>query len=200
MGIPLKMHLFAKQSKKSILSIQKVIISGGPGFGKTSIINELESLNYQCMHEISRSIIKEQLESGGNILPWKNLATFSRIIFERRIKQFEEAPDNEWVFFDRGIPDIVAYMSKDELEVPSSYMLKLEECNYYPVVFIVPPWPEIFKNDAERMEDFKTACEINEIITDTYLRLGYETLILPKISVKERAQFVLNNLRLNSNH
>lgn len=176
------------------MGFQKVVISGGPGFGKTSIINELEASNYNCMHEISRSIIKEQLDIGGNILPWKNLTTFSRILFERRVKQFNEAPDNDWVFFDRAIPDIVAYMSKDELEIPSAYMLKLEECNYHPLVFIVPPWREIFKKDAERMEDYKTACEISEIITDTYVKLGYEVIILPKVSVKERTSFILNKL------
>ncbi len=171
-----------------------MIISGGPGFGKTSIIDELEKRNYNVMHEVSRSIIKEQLESGGDILPWKNLTTFSRLLFERRVKQFQEAAENKWVFFDRAIPDIVAYMGKDELEIPSSYMLKLEECNYYPLVFIVPPWQEIFKNDAERMENYKTACEINEIIIQTYSNLGYEIEILPKVSIQERTEFILSKI------
>ncbi|HRG59151.1 MAG TPA: AAA family ATPase [Bacteroidia bacterium] len=176
------------------MKLQKVIISGGPGFGKTSIIDELERREFKCMHEVSRSIIKEQLESGGDILPWKNLNTFSRFLFERRVKQFEEAPNNGWVFFDRGIPDIIAYMGKDELEIPSSYMLKIEECNYFPMVFIVPPWKEIYKNDGERMEDYKTACDLNEIISETYANLGYETIILPKITVKERADFILKKI------
>jgi predicted ATPase len=178
------------------LKFKKVIISGGPGFGKTSIIDELENRNYNVMHEVSRSIIKEQLESGGDILPWKNLTTFSRLLFERRVKQFQEAAENKWVFFDRGIPDIVAYMGKDELEIPSSYMLKLEECNYCPIVFIVPPWQEIFKNDAERMENYKTACEINEIIIQTYTNLGYEIEILPKVSIQERTEFILNKISI----
>ena len=173
-----------------------MIISGGPGFGKTSIIDELEKRNYNVMHEVSRSIIKEQLDSGGDILPWKNLTTFSRLLFERRVKQFQEAAENKWVFFDRGIPDIVAYMGKDELEIPSSYMLKLEECNYCPIVFIVPPWQEIFKNDAERMENYKTACEINEIIIQTYTNLGYEIEILPKVSIQERTEFILNKISI----
>ncbi len=173
---------------------RKVIISGGPGFGKTSIVDELESRNYKCMHEVSRSIIKEQLASDGDVLPWKNLTTFSRLLFERRVKQFENAPANQWVFFDRGLPDIIAYMGKDELEIPSSYMLKVEECNYCPLVFIVPPWKEIYKNDAERMEDYNTASELNDVISETYNLLGYETVILPKISVKERADFILKTL------
>ena len=172
----------------------KVIVSGGPGFGKTSIIDELEARKFHCMHEVSRSIIKEQLESGGDILPWKNLTTFSRLLFERRVKQFEKAPSTNFVFFDRGIPDIIAYMGKDELEIPSSYMLKVEECSYHNTVFIVPPWQEIYKNDLERMEDYPTACAVNEVIISTYQNLGYTTVILPKVSVKERADYILAHL------
>jgi len=176
------------------LEFKRVIISGGPGFGKTSIIDELEKRQYKCMHEVSRSIIKEQLESGGDILPWKNLTTFSRLLFERRVKQFENSPNNQWVFFDRGIPDIIAYMGKDELEIPSSYMLKVAECNYCPLVFIVPPWQEIYKKDEERMESFTTACELDQIIIETYQNFGFEAIVLPKISVKERADFILNKI------
>jgi len=171
-----------------------VIISGGPGFGKTSIIDELEKRSYNVMHEVSRSIIKEQLESGGDILPWKNLTTFSRLLFERRVKQFQEAAENKWVFFDRGIPDIVAYMNKDSLEVPNSYMHKVEKCSYFPVVFIVPPWKEIFKNDDQRMEDYKTAFELSDVIVNTYKNLGYKIETLPKVTVNERTDFILNFL------
>ena len=63
----------------------KIVITGGPGFGKSSLIFELEKRGYYSQHEISRNIIKEQLESGGDILPWKNLSTFSRLVFEKRI-------------------------------------------------------------------------------------------------------------------
>ena len=58
----------------NLLRGQRIVITGGPGFGKTSIIDELESRNFPCQHEVSRTIIKEQLEIGGDILPWKNLA------------------------------------------------------------------------------------------------------------------------------
>lgn len=177
---------------------KKVIVSGGPGFGKTSIINELEAQNHICMHEVSRSIIKEQLEIGGDILPWKNLSTFSRLIFERRVKQFEEAVENKWVFFDRGLPDIMAYMGKDELEIPSKYIQKIQECSYFPHVFIVPPWKEIYAKDEERKEDFITASELHNYISDTYNNLGYNTVVIPKISVVDRVKFILDYIEKNS--
>jgi predicted ATPase len=176
------------------LNNQRVIITGGPGFGKTSIVEELEARKYPCVHEVSRTIIKEQIEIGGEILPWKNLKLFSELLLELRLKQFEETLDQGFTFFDRGIPDIIAYMQKDELTIPTNYISQINKCTYFSTVFIVPPWKEIFKNDAQRVEDYQTAVDIHEYISNTYLNLGYQTVVLPKVSVKERADFILNHL------
>ena len=174
-------------------SVKRIVITGGPGFGKTSIINELEKRGYACNHEISRSIIKAQLEKGGDILPWKNLEAFSRIIIEKRIEQFDCSESFEIAFFDRGIPDVIAYMIKANLELPSSYIKSLEEYNYSENIFITPPWNDIFLNDAERFENFEEACEAHFHIEKTYKDLGYKLVELPKISVKERVDFILSH-------
>ncbi len=176
------------------LDHKRVIITGGPGFGKTSIVDELESRNYRCVHEVSRQIIKEQLEIGGDILPWKNLKRFSELILELRIKQFNDVLHQGFTFFDRGIPDIISYMQRDDLQIPVDYYNLVKKCNYYATVFIVPPWKEIYKVDAERKEDFETAVDLHDYISDTYQNFGYETVVLPKVTVKERADFILQHL------
>lgn len=179
---------------QTALNSQRVIITGGPGFGKTSVIEELEKRNYPCVHEVSRTIIKEQLEINGDILPWKNLNQFSALLMERRVQQFTDALHQGFVFFDRGIPDIIAYMNQNALEIPQNYKSLLAQHAYFSTVFIVPPWNEIFKNDAERKEDYSTAVDIHEFIISTYQRLGYKTIVLPKVSVKDRADFIINSL------
>ena len=57
--------------------MQKFIITGAPGTGKTSIINHLKKKGYNCIDEISREIISEQIAINGEVLPWKNLSAFS---------------------------------------------------------------------------------------------------------------------------
>jgi predicted ATPase len=178
---------------------KKVIISGGPGFGKTAIIDELESRQFICMPEVSRSIIKEQLVLGGDVLPWKNLEAFSNCLFDKRVIQFEDAPMHQWVFFDRAIHDILAYMDRINLKVPNEFLSKVSGCLYHSDVFIVPPWKEIFRNDDERQEDFETACEIHEYILNTYFKFGYNVIELPKVSVVERADFIINHIGISKN-
>ena len=42
---------------------KKIVLAGGPGTGKTSVLNELKRGGYYCMPEISRDItIKAQQE------------------------------------------------------------------------------------------------------------------------------------------
>ena len=42
-----------------MINTKKILITGGPGAGKTSIINELEKRNFNCEHEIVRSLTIE---------------------------------------------------------------------------------------------------------------------------------------------
>jgi predicted ATPase len=113
--------------------------------------------------------------------------------------QFEDAPMHQWVFFDRAIHDILAYMDRINLKVPNEFLSKLSECLYHSDVFIVPPWKEIFRNDDERQEDYETACEIHEHILNTYFKFGYNVIELPKVSVDERADFIINHIGISKN-
>ncbi len=47
----------------------KIVITGAPGTGKTSIIAQLRRLGYSCSKEISRDIITEQISSSGEAVP-----------------------------------------------------------------------------------------------------------------------------------
>ncbi len=43
---------------------KKIVITGGPGTGKTSLINHLEIKGFNCMHEISREVTLKAKEEG----------------------------------------------------------------------------------------------------------------------------------------
>ena len=45
------------------------VITGGPGSGKTSLINELNNSGYLTVPEGGHRIIKDQTESAGEVFP-----------------------------------------------------------------------------------------------------------------------------------
>ena len=91
----------------------KIVITGGPGTGKTSIINKLENIGHTVFHESSREIIQKYKKLGHNQLFLSDPIKFSEILLENRILQYENADKLNFknVFFDRGIPDILAYLT-----------------------------------------------------------------------------------------
>ena len=52
------------------------VLTGGPGSGKTSIIDALIGRGVFCVSEAARNIIKEQLRIGGSAVPWSDARTF----------------------------------------------------------------------------------------------------------------------------
>lgn len=192
--VSIKSVIKIKFAALKIMSARRFVITGGPGFGKTTIIDALQARGFHCFSEFSRSIIREQLEIGGDILPWKNLESFSRLVFDKRIKQFEEAPEKKVSFFDRGIPDVIAYLNKDGIELNQHYVEALGNFNYETNVFLTPPWESIFVNDSERVENFTEAKIAHEHIKFTYNQLGYKTFDIPCLPVEERVQFIIDNI------
>lgn len=53
------------------------MITGGPGAGKTTLIDELNRLNFITIPEEARKIIKEQISIQGDGLPWKDKALYA---------------------------------------------------------------------------------------------------------------------------
>jgi predicted ATPase len=66
---------------------------------------------------------------------------------------------------------------------------------YHRRVFLAPPWPEIYETDPERRHDLGVALAEYSRLIEIYPSLGYEVLILAKVGVSERADFILNMLK-----
>ncbi|MDT0690578.1 ATP-binding protein [Salegentibacter sp. F188] len=174
---------------------KKIVITGGPGTGKSSIIHQLEEMGHKCLHEISRDVIREAQLNGIEQLFLEDPLLFSRKLLEGRIDQFQEAENDssEMIFIDRGVPDVTAYMDYLGTEYPEEFV---EPCRKYQYdqIFILPPWRAIYKSDNERYESFDQASKISNYLTETYKLYGYKPILVPEAGIKERANFILNNL------
>ncbi|MEX1188334.1 MAG: AAA family ATPase [Bacteroidia bacterium] len=172
---------------------KRILLTGGPGFGKSSIIAELERSGHHVFHEVAREIIQEETSKMGDALPWKNIQEFSSKVLQGRIDQFEIGR-NKISFYDRGLPDIVAFLVKDKNPIPQELMNLCQSKKYFDPVFITPPWESIFHRDEERKEDFNAAIKVHKAIEQIFPELGYQLISIPMGSVKWRSEFVLSKL------
>jgi len=172
-----------------------IVLIGGPGTGKTTIIEGLKAKGYCCYPEISREITLEAKKQGIEQLFLEKPLLFSELLLEGRKKQHQNAlaEPHERVFIDRGIPDILAYMHYIGDSYPAFFDAACRE-HLYHKIFILPPWEEIYESDAERYENYEQAKLIYNHLVETYSHYGYQLTEVPKDSVEKRIEFILNSL------
>lgn len=176
-------------------AIDRIVITGCSGGGKSSLLAELARRGFAVFPEAGRQIVKEQDWTGGDALPWTQPVKFAELAASRAVHFWVQAGACAGrVFFDRSPVDQLAALERLGQPVPASVAGAAARCRYNPVVFVTPPWLEIFATDAERRHGLEEALAEYGPLLATYGRLGYRLVELPKISVAERADFVLATL------
>jgi predicted ATPase len=176
-------------------SLRRIVVTGGPGAGKTSLIDALERRGFPRTLESGRAIIQSQVRTGGTALPWGDCQAYARLMLSMDGRFHVEAAILAGpVFFDRGAPDVVGYLRLCGLPVTDDVAAVALALRYDPLVFVAPPWPEIFTNDAERRQDLAEAARTHAVMVQVYTELGYTLVELPRASVADRVDFVLERV------
>jgi predicted ATPase len=171
------------------------IITGGPGSGKTTLIDSLGSRNFARSVEAGRGIIQDQVLIHGRALPWRAPLLFAELMLAWEMRSYHIAEQSSGpVFFDRGVPDVLGYLRLTNISVPEHMRKAAREFRYNRRVFLAPPWPEIFHQDLERKQDFDEAQRTYDALVSTYNDLHYTLVELPRTGVKERCHFILDYL------
>ncbi len=171
------------------------VFTGGPGSGKTAVIEALHQAGYTRTVEAGRGIIQDQVAVGGRALPWQDPASFAELMLSWEMRSYHMAEHSiGLVFFDRGVVDVVGYLRLVGQPVPRHMEKAAESFPYNRTVFIAPPWPEIFAQDRERKQDFDEAVRTYEAMVAAYTERGYELTELPRVSVEQRVRFVRQNI------
>lgn len=173
---------------------KKYIITGGPGAGKTSLLQALHQEGFHCSEEASRRLIASAMANGSDCLPWIDLSRFAGKVLDHMIYSYQQTANAAITFFDRGIPDIIAYLQAASLPVDDRYYTALRQHPYQPTVFILPPWEAIYVNDAERWQTFEEAVHLYTTIRETYRSLSFTLIEVPPAAIEHRRDFIKNHL------
>lgn len=173
----------------------KIVLIGGPATGKTTVLKTLKEKGFHCFEEVSREVTLNAQKNGIEQLFLTNPLLFSELLLEGREKQYQVAEKSaeNIIFFDRGIPDIKAYLDFFNTKYPAVFT---EKCHTYKydVIFHFSPWEAIYTKDNERYESFEESVLIDKFIIKTYTDLGYKIINVPFGKLEERVQFIVNYL------
>lgn len=170
-----------------------VVISGCSGGGKSTLLAELGRRGHSIVEEPGRRIVQQELQSSGTALPWLDAEAFIRRAMKMALADRGTVASHPGlVFFDRGLIDAAAGVERLTGE-PALAPLR-EAHRYHHRVFLTPPCPEIYVTDPERRHGLAEAEAEYADLLQVYPALGYELVILPKVSIAERADFVERTL------
>ena len=184
------------------MGCKKIAVTGAPGTGKTVVIDALQSMGHFCFPEVIRSMTaKEKLRetdmeiTGNPLLFADDPLAFNQQLLSARIAQFKDATTlkESYCFFDRGIPDVLAYMDYFN-QVYDATFVEAAKKHRYDRLFIMPPWKEIYSTDNERLETFAQAEALHECLMNTYVALAYQPILVPKTTIEKRVTFILDKL------
>ena len=169
--------------------MSRIIITGGPGVGKTTLLAALQARGYTIVGDSARTIIHGRRSRG--LSPRPGADEFAHEILRMDIENFgKHAASPTHVFFDRSVLDALCLLDQVRPLNESDLTMWLSTYQYWSKVFILPPWREIYSNDAERDHTFEHAESVHRITQEWYRRCGYQLIEVPRVPVAERCTYV----------
>lgn len=175
------------------MSERFVVLSGCSGGGKSTLLAELRRRGFAVVEEPGRRIVHEERAVGGAALPWIDPAAFARRALAMATSDFDAAEGGAgWTFFDRGLVDAACALQHVAGEPALDRLGQARR--YGSTIFLAPPWPEIHVADPERGHGFDEAVAEYARLERAFPALGYQVVVLPRIDVAARADFLLSRL------
>ncbi|MGP9666200.1 AAA family ATPase [Halomonas sp. AOP22-C1-8] len=175
----------------------RFVLTGGPGAGKTTLLSVLGECGYPFVLESARRIIKERLAAG--LSPRPDPVAFAQQILSADIDKYRDASACDVMFFDRGVLDALYMLEAESALTHSEIAEYVQAFPYNNIVFLLPPWEEIYGKDSERDQTFEEAVEVFEGMKRWYCQWGYETLNVPRGSAYERASYIVKSVKALTN-
>lgn len=170
--------------------MQRFILTGAPGAGKTTIIRQLAAQGCETVAEAATDIIARE-QAAGIDQPWTASGFIGKIaqLQERRI----DAATGEIQFHDRSPVCTLALARYLDVPVPAILERLLDRIAtqrlFDPTVFIVDSLGFI-ENTAARRIDLEEARIFGTLHAHTYAEMGYRTVPIPAGPAAARAEQV----------
>ncbi len=168
------------------------VLTGGPCAGKTTILHELKKKGYVTVPEVARAYIDRELSLGKTIEEIRaDEPQFQRNLIQMKIDAEKELSPDAIAFFDRGMHDSEAYLKAQGVS-PTPFLLEAMGNSMYQKVFLFEMLPLV--QDGARTESPELAAKLHQLLGESYEAAGMPVIPVPVMSIKERLDFILNNL------
>lgn len=181
--------------------MRKIVITGGPCSGKTTLTKELSQRGAYVVQEAALQLIEEENRGEKKIYPWTDYAEFNKRLIKLQKSLEEKIPrEISAAYLDRSLIDSAAYLRLRNLPIPTELENAIKSAEYS-LFFILDMLPEKHWAQTDgrpaRMQSYSEGQIIHEAIEKTYASYGIKLMKIPVMSVEKRADFIENIVKEN---
>lgn len=166
------------------------VITGGAGSGKTSVIDSLKERGFVVLSDTARELKAQSALDGVSDLDEGNEELFYTKVARAQYKR-EQNTDADVFFVDKGLVDQGVYSRMHRVREPET-IVKHAKRRYKKVFFLEPapedPYTVLSKEERERL------AKESEALKKEYQHNGYYIIDVPYMSVRQRTNFIVNNI------
>ena len=186
-----------------------IVLTGGPGVGKTSIIQRLKEINYPVRKEVFTELFRKAQDEGRFNEAFLHSRKLIHDLVSAQVDLESQATQSEIVFLDRGRIDIWGFAKNMEIIPDQKDQKKLEDVRY-DAIFVVDPMPKKFYDqNAVRRQSYEESLEHHQALIERYteflkfkdLERKVRLFHVPFIeggspsSISERTEFILTRVK-----
>lgn len=179
-------------------SCYKFVLTGGPGVGKSTIINMLQENGYYTRPEVWTTLYEEAKEQGRAVefSAESSSAEFRQTLMYLQLSYEESLPKNTFAFLDRSAVDVVAFGKLYNISMPKS-ITDVLHYNRYDLVFFLEPLPADFFNKSEELNcNYQTSLNIHRHLQEFYENTdpAYSLIHVPFADPQTRTALILKSV------
>lgn len=189
--------------------IKKVVLTGGPGVGKSSIAQCLAKLGYSVREEVFTSLFDKAQKEGRFNDQFLHSRELIHDLMQSQLELEKPSKDENLLFLDRSLIDIWGFARSMGI-TPFLDDKTVLESGKYDLIFMIEPMPkEFYEQNAIRRQSYSESLEhhqINVEASEGYLQMqrldpSVHLVRVPfvyqgrQLSVSERTQFILDQVQ-----
>ncbi len=174
--------------------MKKIIITGGPHTGKTTLLNTLKAKHQNCTYiaEAATLVIEAehqrvQSEDGYiGTFPWNNYSAFGPKVIAKSL-ELEGGLNSKssLVILDRSLIDTIAYARLNHCEhLLDGLYDEIKKAQYHKAFFC--DFVGSYESNHIRSESFEEAQMTQKALKTAYLESGIQVIDMPAVPVEER--------------